>query len=163
MAVREDTARDVRHEPARQGRHGRPRPFGGLFRLPTVRFSGAAMAMSTVVGISIATTLLLNEQQGIGRRAGVARVGTTPPPTPGATDQADAASAQTPTDGSSPAPSAGRPSAGRPSAHVSPRPSGPAPVAATPPADPRPAGHRRPGAEPAVHLAAQLPPQPRRR
>ncbi|MFD5435928.1 hypothetical protein ACFWJ4_27765 [Kitasatospora sp. NPDC127067] len=138
MAVREDTARDVHHEPARQGRHGRPRPFGGLFRLPTLRLSGAAMAMSTVVGISIATTLLLNEQQGIGRRAGVARVGSTPPPTPGATDQAEAASEQTPTDGLSSAPAAGRPAAGHPStapsSHLSARPSGAAPVAATPPA-----------------------------
>ncbi|MFF2544405.1 hypothetical protein ACFVUY_17765 [Kitasatospora sp. NPDC058063] len=133
MAVREDTARDVHHEPARQGRHGRPRPFGGLFRLPTLRLSGAAMAMSTVVGISIATTLLLNEQQGIGRRAGVARVGSTPPPTPGATDQAEAASEQTPTDGLSSAPAAGHPSTA-PSSHLSARPSGPAPVAATPPA-----------------------------
>nr|BFD93844.1 hypothetical protein KitaXyl93_52040 [Kitasatospora sp. Xyl93] len=141
--MREDTARDVRHEPARQGRHGRPRPFGGLFRLPTVRFSGAAMAMSTVVGISIATTLLLNEQQGIGRRAGVARVGSTPPPTPGADDQAETVSAQTPTDGPSSAAS-GRPATGRPSthasAHVPARPSGAAaPVAVTPPA-PRTAG-----------------------
>ncbi|MEU1283775.1 hypothetical protein [Kitasatospora sp. NPDC005856] len=143
MAVREDTPRDVRHEPARQARHGRPRPFGGRFRLPTLRFSGAAMAMSTVVGISIATTLLLNEQQGIGRRAGVARVGSTPPPTPGATDRAEAVSAQTPADGRSSAPSDGHPAAGRPStgpsAHLSARPSGPAPVAATPPA-PRTAG-----------------------
>ncbi|MFE4515076.1 hypothetical protein ACFRMQ_12910 [Kitasatospora sp. NPDC056783] len=120
MAVREDTARDVRHEPAPHGRHGRPRPFGGWFRLPTVRFSGAAMAMSTVVGISIATTLLLNEQQGIGRRDGVARVGTTPPPTPGAGDQAEAVSAQTPAGGASPSghPIAGRPSPS-PSAHLS--------------------------------------------
>ncbi|MFE7589568.1 hypothetical protein ACFU6K_09210 [Kitasatospora sp. NPDC057512] len=129
MAVREDTARDVQHEPARQGRHGRPRPFGGLFRLPTLRFSGAAMAMSTVVGISIATTLLLNEQQGIGRRAGVARVGSTPPPTPGATDEAEAVSAQTPSGGPSSAPAADRPSA-RPSTRHSVNP----PVAATPPA-----------------------------
>ncbi|MFG2908183.1 hypothetical protein ACGF13_24345 [Kitasatospora sp. NPDC048286] len=136
MAVREDTARDVQHEPARHGRHGRPRPFGGLFRLPTLRFSGAAMAMSTVVGISIATTLLLNEQQGIGRRAGVARVGTTPPPTPGTTDQTEAASAQTPTDGPSPGSSSGRPVGGRPSPNPSSRlsahPTGPAPVAASP-------------------------------
>ncbi|MEU9043934.1 MULTISPECIES: hypothetical protein [unclassified Kitasatospora] len=134
MAVREDTARDVRHEPERHGRHGRPRPFGGRLRLPTLRFSGAAMAMSTVVGISIATTLLLNEQQGIGRRAGVARVGSTPPPTPGATDQAEAASAQTPT-----ATPAGGPSATRQPAHPSTRPaahpSGAAPVLATPPGD----------------------------
>ncbi|MFI6157734.1 hypothetical protein ACIBCA_34185 [Kitasatospora sp. NPDC051170] len=96
MAVREDTARDVRHEPERHGRHGRPRPFGGRFRLPTLRFSGAAMAMSTVVGISIATTLLLNEQQGVGRRAGVARIGTTPPATPTADEQTEAAAGQTP-------------------------------------------------------------------
>ncbi|MFJ9442714.1 hypothetical protein ACIRRH_12680 [Kitasatospora sp. NPDC101235] len=139
MAVREDTARDVQHEPARQGRHGRPRRLGGLFRLPTLRFSGAAMAMSTVVGISIATTLLLNEQQGIGRRAGVARVGTTPPPTPGTTDRAEAVSAQTPTDGPSSGASPGHPTAGRPSSHVSAHPSGAAPVAVSPPA-PRPAG-----------------------
>ncbi|MFG3225407.1 hypothetical protein ACGF07_11605 [Kitasatospora sp. NPDC048194] len=127
MAAREDTARDVRHEPGRHGRHGRPRPFGGRFRLPTLRFSGAAMAMSTVVGISIATTLLLNEQQGIGRRAGVARVGTTPPPTPGTTDQAEAAAERTP---ASPAPSDRAPGTrptGRPSAH----PSAPANAAAT--------------------------------
>ncbi|MFI2609914.1 hypothetical protein [Kitasatospora sp. NPDC018619] len=134
MAVREDTGRDERYEPARQGRHGRPRPFGGRLRLPTLRFSGAAMAMSTVVGISIATTLLLNEQQGIGRRAGVARVGTTPPPTTDATDEAEAVSTRTPTDEPSSAPAAGRPSA-HPSVH---RPAHPT-VAATPPA-PRPPG-----------------------
>ncbi|WP_030256120.1 hypothetical protein [Streptomyces pyridomyceticus] len=146
MAAREDTARDVQHEPARHGRHGRPRPFGGRLRLPTLRFSGAAMAMSTVVGISIATTLLLNEQQGIGRRAGVARVGTTPPPTPGATDQAEEVAAQSPAATSS----AGGPSGARPSAHPSTHPSAhtsAAPVAATPPAarsanPPAPAGRQ---------------------
>ncbi|MER7584906.1 hypothetical protein [Kitasatospora sp. NPDC097691] len=132
MAVREDTTQDVRHEPERHGRHGRPRPFGGRLRLPTLRFSGAAMAMSTVVGISIATTLLLNEQQGIGRRAGVARVGSTPPPTPGATDQAEAVSASTPAATPAPdGPSAARQS-GHPSAHPSTHPSGAAPVLATP-------------------------------
>ena len=130
MAVRGETARDVQHEPARQGRHGRPRPFGGRLRLPTLRFSGAAMAMSTVVGISIATTLLLNEQQGIGRRAGVARVGTTPPPSPGATDQAEAASDRT-TD--TPAPPSGHPHGPKPPEHSSAHPSGPANAAATPP------------------------------
>lgn len=129
MAVRGDTTRDVQHEPARQGRHGRPRPFGGRLRLPTLRFSGAAMAMSTVVGISIATTLLLNEQQGIGRRAGVARVGTTPPPSPSGTDQAEAASERT-TD--TPPPS-GRPHEPKPSGHPSSHPSAPANAAATPP------------------------------
>ncbi|MFE4971252.1 hypothetical protein ACFRAR_03935 [Kitasatospora sp. NPDC056651] len=133
MAVREDTARDVRHEPAPHGRHGRPRPFGGWFRLPTVRFSGAAMAMSTVVGISIATTLLLNEQQGIGRQDGVARVGTTPPPTPGAGDQAEAASAQTPAGGASPS-GHPHPAAGHSSTSPSAHPSVAATVAATPPA-----------------------------
>ncbi|KJK55081.1 hypothetical protein UK12_30880 [Saccharothrix sp. ST-888] len=72
---------------ARSGRHGRPRPFGG-FRLPSLRFSGAAMAMSTVLGISVATTWLLSEQQNIGRRPGVSNVGASPPlPSP---DQADA-------------------------------------------------------------------------
>ncbi|MFD8783480.1 hypothetical protein [Kitasatospora sp. NPDC059599] len=131
MAVREDTALDVRHEPERHNRHGRPRPFGGRLRLPTLRFSGAAMAMSTVVGISIATTLLLNEQQGIGRRAGVARVGSTPPPTPGATDQAEAASDRTPAT----TPASGGPSTARQPAHPSTHPTGAAPVAATPPAD----------------------------
>ncbi|MFD7734866.1 hypothetical protein ACFV6F_31355 [Kitasatospora phosalacinea] len=65
----------------RSGRHGRPRPFVGWLRLPTVRFSGAAMAMSTVVGISLATTWLLNEQQQVGRRADVT-VGGPPAPSP---------------------------------------------------------------------------------
>ncbi|MGW3042903.1 hypothetical protein ACWC9T_23305 [Kitasatospora sp. NPDC001159] len=142
MAAREDTARDVRdvrHEPERHGRHGRPRPFGGRFRLPTLRFSGAAMAMSTVVGISIATTLLLNEQQGIGRRAGVARVGTTPPPTPSTTDQAEAAAEHTP---AAPPPS-GRPHGSRPTGHPSTHPSAPA-NAATPPPAGLPAGTSAP-------------------
>ncbi|QKW22064.1 hypothetical protein HUT16_26030 [Kitasatospora sp. NA04385] len=68
----------------RSGRHGRPGPFGGRLRLPTIRFSGAAMAMSTVVGISLATTWLLNEQQQVGRRVGVT-VGGPPVPSPDAT------------------------------------------------------------------------------
>lgn len=135
MAVREDGVRDVWHEPAPHGRHGRPRPFGGRLRLPTLRFSGAAMAMSTVVGISIATTLLLHEQQGVGRRAGVARVGTTPPPTPSGTEQAEAA-AEHP---AAPGPG-GRPSASRP---ARPHPGSSAPAAATPrpgPPEPRATG-----------------------
>ncbi|MFD7416362.1 hypothetical protein [Kitasatospora purpeofusca] len=87
MGPSEDTGQDAAYPHdryrTRHGRHGRPGPFGGRLRLPTLRFSGAAMAMSTVVGISIATTLLLNEQQGVGRRAGVARVGSSaPPPSP---------------------------------------------------------------------------------
>ncbi|WP_282202828.1 hypothetical protein [Kitasatospora fiedleri] len=67
----------------RSGRHGRPGPFGGWLRLPTIRFSGAAVAMSTVVGISLATTWLLNEQQQVGRRIGVT-VGGPPVPSPDA-------------------------------------------------------------------------------
>ncbi|MEE1785251.1 hypothetical protein PUR71_20390 [Streptomyces sp. SP17BM10] len=135
MAVREDGVRDVRHETAPHGRHGRPRPFGGRLRLPTLRFSGAAMAMSTVVGISIATTLLLHEQQGIGRRAGVARVGSTPPPTPSGsgTEQAEA-SAEHP---AAPGPG-GRPSASRP---ARPHPGSSTPAPATPrPGAPEPSG-----------------------
>ncbi|MFG3053807.1 hypothetical protein ACGFZP_23035 [Kitasatospora sp. NPDC048239] len=134
MALREDTERDVHGEQARcherRGRHGRPRPFGGRLRLPTLRFSGAAMAMSTVVGISIATTLLLNEQQGVGRRAGVARVGSSaPPPSPAATDRAEAAADHAPAapeppalpaDAPSPGASAPRPAAsGTPTARAS--------------------------------------------
>ncbi|MFJ7273983.1 hypothetical protein [Kitasatospora sp. NPDC098663] len=152
MAAREDTARDVRHEPERHGRHGRPRPFGGRFRLPTLRFSGAAMAMSTVVGISIATTLLLNEQQGVGRRAGVARVGSTPPPTPAAGDQAEVAADRAPTAPNpttpNPAdlPATGRPPAPSPSAHHPGTAEGPTAGAASPsapgtrPALPEPTG-----------------------
>ncbi|MER6361236.1 hypothetical protein [Kitasatospora sp. NPDC001527] len=86
MTLSDDTGQDAPYAHdryrTRHGRHGRPGPFGGRLRLPTLRFSGAAMAMSTVVGISIATTFLLNEQQGVGRRAGVARVGSSPPPSP---------------------------------------------------------------------------------
>ncbi|MFG2822053.1 hypothetical protein ACGFX4_21825 [Kitasatospora sp. NPDC048365] len=76
MALREHSA--AVHGAARNGRHGRPKPFGGRLRLPTLRFSGAAMAMSTVVGISLVTTWLLNEQQQVGRRPGVS-VGASPP------------------------------------------------------------------------------------
>ncbi|MFJ1754365.1 hypothetical protein [Kitasatospora sp. NPDC088134] len=79
MALREHS-----RSTGRPGRHGRPRPFGGRLRLPTIRFSGAAMAMSTVVGISLATTWLLNEQQQIGRRPGVT-VGGPPVPSPDST------------------------------------------------------------------------------
>jgi len=81
----------------RTGRHGRPRPFGGRLRLPTIRFSGAAMAMSTVVGISLATTWLLNEQQQIGRRPNVT-VGGPPVPSPDASaPTADATPVDEPT------------------------------------------------------------------
>ncbi|MGW2547475.1 hypothetical protein ACWC5I_43025, partial [Kitasatospora sp. NPDC001574] len=93
MTLSEDAGQDAayphdrhRERHGRHGRHGRPKPFGGRLRLPTLRFSGAAMAMSTVVGISIATTFLLNEQQGVGRRAGVARVGSSGPPSPASPD-----------------------------------------------------------------------------
>ncbi len=119
MALREHS----RPVPAgRSGRHGRPRPFGGRLRLPTIRFSGAAMAMSTVVGISLATTWLLNEQQQqVGRRIGVtvggppvpspdATPAESPAPAPGSTLQAAPATAA-----GAPAPTTGRPS-GSPSA-----------------------------------------------
>ncbi|WP_371479083.1 hypothetical protein [Kitasatospora sp. NBC_00315] len=91
MALRKDTEAAPRpgEQLARQGRHSRPKPFGGRLRLPTLRFSGAAMAMSTVVGISIATTWLLNEQQSVGRRTGFASVGASPPPSPAAERQPD--------------------------------------------------------------------------
>ncbi|MFF3599992.1 hypothetical protein [Kitasatospora indigofera] len=94
MALRKDTEAAPRPDerPAPQGRHSRPKPFGGRLRLPTLRFSGAAMAMSTVVGLSIATTWLLNEQQAVGRRAGFATVGATPPPAPGTDGDARAGS-----------------------------------------------------------------------
>ncbi|MGV9266840.1 hypothetical protein ACWDRR_19520 [Kitasatospora sp. NPDC003701] len=132
MALREEIEQDAQREHDRQrerhGRHGRPKPFGGRLRLPTLRFSGAAMAMSTVVGISIATTWLLHEQQGVGRRAGVARVGSSPPPTPG-TDRADAASAPD----ASRAPTAPLPS-GRPSGTASPGPHASYPPASAVPA-----------------------------
>ncbi|GAA2783550.1 hypothetical protein RMN57_27400 [Kitasatospora sp. CM 4170] len=140
MAVREDTGQGApyghgqQHE--RRGRHGRPKPFGGRLRLPTLRFSGAAMAMSTVVGISIATTFLLNEQQGVGRRAGVSRVGSTPPPTPDTGDGTDDAAAA-PHDRTAPPP--GRPGvrpaeAPSPSAAVAhpPASGGPAPQPSAP-------------------------------
>ncbi|MFF2039805.1 hypothetical protein ACFVVX_05215 [Kitasatospora sp. NPDC058170] len=148
MALREDTERDVHSEQARcherRGRHGRPRPFGGRLRLPTLRFSGAAMAMSTVVGISIATTLLLNEQQGVGRRAGVARVGSSaPPPSPAASDRAEAAADHAPAAPEPPALPSGAPSprvsAPRPTA------SGPATARASAPAAPA-TGHPTAGA-----------------
>lgn len=94
--------------PGRTGRHGRPGPFGGRLRLPTIRFSGAAMAMSTVVGISLATTWLLNEQQQIGRRVGVT-VGGPPAPSPDASDATPTAASGTasalPADLPSPSPS----------------------------------------------------------
>ncbi|MFJ6136788.1 hypothetical protein [Kitasatospora sp. NPDC092286] len=146
MALREDTERGVRHERdqwhERHGRHGRRKPFGGRLRLPTLRFSGAAMAMSTVVGISIATTYLLNEQQGVGRRAGVARVGSSPPPPSPApdqaatgqaaadqstTDQAHGAADRTPAAPSSRRPSAGPSGTASPSVSTAPRPDAPRP------------------------------------
>ncbi|WP_354642746.1 hypothetical protein [Kitasatospora camelliae] len=76
MALHRDT--ETACGAVRYGRHGRPRPLGGRLRLPTIRFSGAAMAMSTVVGISLATTWLLTEQQQVGRRPS-ASVGASPP------------------------------------------------------------------------------------
>ncbi|MFD8481868.1 hypothetical protein [Kitasatospora sp. NPDC059673] len=122
----------------RTGRHGRPRPFGGRLRLPTIRFSGAAMAMSTVVGISLATTWLLNEQQQIGRRPGVT-VGGPPVPSPDASSPtAEATPVDQPT-GEQTAP----PPSPRGSAASSPVP-GPARTGARPAAATGPAGPSAP-------------------
>ncbi|MGF1432451.1 hypothetical protein ACQRUO_38890, partial [Kitasatospora sp. LaBMicrA B282] len=73
-----DIRPDVRPDVRPGGRHGRPRPLGGQFRLPAIRVSGAAMAMSTVVGISIATTWLISAQQRIGYGVRMTTVGATP-------------------------------------------------------------------------------------
>ncbi|MFE1316864.1 hypothetical protein [Kitasatospora phosalacinea] len=99
----------------RSGRHGRPRPFVGWLRLPTVRFSGAAMAMSTVVGISLATTWLLNEQQQVGRRADVT-VGGPPAPSPDAAPSDTPAPAPGSTVQAAPATAGGSATGGSPSA-----------------------------------------------
>ncbi|MFJ9518817.1 hypothetical protein ACIRPK_11180 [Kitasatospora sp. NPDC101801] len=81
----------------RQGRHGRPKPVGARFRLPGFRFSGAAMAMSTVVGISVATTWLVSQQQQVGRPPRVSSVGASPPaPSPDAVPQQAAGHPATP-------------------------------------------------------------------
>ncbi|MFJ8044310.1 hypothetical protein ACIRBX_27780 [Kitasatospora sp. NPDC096147] len=93
--------------PARQGRHGRPKPVGGRFRLPGFRFSGAAMAMSTVVGISVATTWLVSEQQSVGRLPGVTNVGASPPvPSPDTEPEAEVPADTGSTDRPQPGPSA---------------------------------------------------------
>ncbi|MFI5533182.1 hypothetical protein ACIA8O_32040 [Kitasatospora sp. NPDC051853] len=96
LREKDGTATAARHDgPSRQARHGRPKPVGARFRLPGFRFSGAAMAMSTVVGISVATTWLVSEQQSVGRLPGVTNVGASPPvPSP---DAAPAPSGQSTT------------------------------------------------------------------
>ncbi|MEV8096183.1 hypothetical protein [Kitasatospora sp. NPDC085879] len=157
MALREDTG-PVRTA-VRYGRHSRPKPIGGRFRLPTIRFSGAAVAMSTVVGISVATTWLLNEQQGVGRRPGMSNVGASPPlpssdghgsatavPASETLHTAPTAPARSSHTGTAPAPASGRPStapsgsatpsAGAPSGSPSPSPSGSATTGAPPTARP---------------------------
>ncbi|MFE7561510.1 hypothetical protein [Kitasatospora sp. NPDC057500] len=139
----------TRHD--RHGRHGRPGPFGGRLRLPTLRFSGAAMAMSTVVGISIATTFLLNEQQGVGRRAGVARVGTSgPPPSPDTSPDASGTSGGSTSSGTGtmagPDKAAGRHPSG---------PAAPAPGASSPAP-----GTRAPDAVPSQRTAGSAAPRP---
>ncbi|CAN3983440.1 hypothetical protein [Kitasatospora purpeofusca] len=162
MGPSEDTGQDTAYphdrNRTRHGRHGRPGPFGGRLRLPTLRFSGAAMAMSTVVGISIATTLLLNEQQGVGRRAGVARVGSSaPPPSPAVGPDSGSGTASGRTSGPASGTTADQEAdasaatAGRPPAVPVPGPTGPDRPndADNPngPSDPT-AGHRAPGSTP---------------
>ena len=128
-------------QPTRQGRHSRPKPFGGRFRLPTLRFSGAAMAMSTVVGLSIATTWLLNEQQAVGRRAGFAAVGATPPPSPRPDDQHPSRNNAAPDATATPSVRASGASSGTPGSRSGER--------TTPPAAP-PAASPSPSAAPAT-------------
>lgn len=86
--------------PVRPRRHGRPGPVGGRFALPGIRFSGAAMAMSTVLGISAATTWLVSAQQHVGRHPDSSTVGGSPP-----LPQADRTPAQ-PADAATPGPQA---------------------------------------------------------
>ncbi|RPE32110.1 hypothetical protein [Kitasatospora cineracea] len=175
MALREHS----RPVPAgRSGRHGRPGPFGGRLRLPTIRFSGAAMAMSTVVGISLATTWLLNEQQQqVGRRIGVtvggppvpspdATPAESPAPAPGSTLQAAPATA-----GGAPATPTGRPS-DRPGTGTAGTPGTARPTAATasapplrlaedtatpPPAAPSPSSTPAPAASPSPSATRPAP------
>ncbi|WP_380280097.1 hypothetical protein [Kitasatospora purpeofusca] len=149
MTLSDDTGQDAPYAHdryrTRNGRHGRPGPFGGRLRLPTLRFSGAAMAMSTVVGISIATTFLLNEQQGVGRRAGTARVGSSGPPTPATSPDAGSATGTGTTSGTGTA--------------AGPDTSGPDTKAGRRPAGPASSGTRAPDAVPAQRTSS--PPVPR--
>ncbi|MFF2352278.1 hypothetical protein ACFVVL_21150 [Kitasatospora sp. NPDC058115] len=159
MKLSDDTGPDAPYahdrDRTRHGRHGRPGPFGGRLRLPTLRFSGAAMAMSTVVGISIATTFLLNEQQGVGRRAGVARVGSSAPP-PSSGTSPDAASGPGGSTASGTGTLAGQDSAG-PGPSAGRRPAAPATPAPGASGTPAP-GTRAPGTVPGPR--ASTPPAP---
>ncbi len=128
---------------ARPARHGRPKPLGGRFKLPTLRFSGAAMAMSTVLGISAATTWLVTAQQHVTRRPGVSTVGASPPPLP----SPDATPAPTP-------PPTPHPAIG-PTAET-PRPETPQPGTARPRTTPTP--HFPPPARTSVTPAPTTPP-----
>ncbi|MFF1873356.1 hypothetical protein [Kitasatospora herbaricolor] len=161
MALRKDTEAAPRPDerPAPQGRHSRPKPFGGRLRLPTLRFSGAAMAMSTVVGLSIATTWLLNEQQAVGRRAGFATVGATPPPAPGADGDArtHSDSGHSPAAGAEPSVRAIGPGTGTPGSRNAERTT-PPPLAGQAPT-PAPTATAAPSATaPAPSAPAPLPP-----
>ncbi|MFJ4680038.1 hypothetical protein [Kitasatospora sp. NPDC088783] len=147
----------------RSGRHGRPGPFGGRLRLPTIRFSGAAVAMSTVVGISLATTWLLNEQQQVGRRIGVT-VGGPPVPSPDAPPTGSTAPAPGSTLQAAPATTGGANGGATPV--TSPHPA--AATASAPPvrpADapapgPSPAGTPAPGPSPSPAPSLSAPPAP---
>ncbi|WP_329498864.1 hypothetical protein [Kitasatospora herbaricolor] len=161
MALRKDPEAAPRPDerPAPQGRHSRPKPFGGRLRLPTLRFSGAAMAMSTVVGLSIATTWLLNEQQAVGRRAGFATVGATPPPAPGTDGDSRAHSdaGHSPAAGAEPSVRAIGPGAGTPGSRNAERTT-PPPLAAPAPT-PAPTATAAPSATaPAPSAPVPVPP-----
>ncbi|GAA1136088.1 hypothetical protein GCM10009664_01330 [Kitasatospora gansuensis] len=150
MTLREESGTVRFAEPdERQARHGRPKPVGARFRLPGFRFSGAAMAMSTVVGISVATTWLVSQQQNVGRPPGVTNVGASPPaPSPEAVPQPVAsgspvpsATATTPDTHSRTTPPPARPVTAGPTPSRSPAPTSSAAGAdASPTVSPSPSG-----------------------
>lgn len=65
-----------------RGRHGLRRRRGAPLRLPAIRVSGAAVAMSTVVGISVATTWIISVQGGLPPSVRISDVNSAPS-TPG--------------------------------------------------------------------------------
>ncbi|WP_407988014.1 hypothetical protein [Kitasatospora sp. CMC57] len=145
----------------RQSRHGRPKPVGARFRLPGFRFSGAAMAMSTVVGISVATTWLVSQQQSVGRPPGVTNVGASPPaPSPDSVPQqaatgspAPSATATTPETHPRTTPPPARPVTAGPTPSRSAAPLSATPTAASadaPPASPGPSGSAGPSTGPTL-------------
>ncbi|MGW4645689.1 hypothetical protein [Kitasatospora sp. NPDC004289] len=149
LREKDGTAAAARHDgPSRHARHGRPKPVGARFRLPGFRFSGAAMAMSTVVGISVATTWLVSEQQSVGRLPGVTNVGASPPvPSPDSAPEPSREGTPSPT----PSPSATVPG---------PRALGARTPSVTHPASPSPVRPRTSSPTPAAPTTATSPATP---